>query len=37
VYGREIIEMLASNSYQNIELKKDMQGKDRMIKAALFR
>jgi len=37
VYGKEIVEMLQSKSYQNIEVRKDMQGKDRMIKAALLR
>ena len=36
VYGKEIVEMLQGKSYQNIEIRKDMQGKDRMIKAELF-
>ena len=36
VYGREIAEMLTANGFRNIEAKKDMQGKDRMIKAALL-
>ncbi|WEK21477.1 MAG: peptide chain release factor N(5)-glutamine methyltransferase [Candidatus Pedobacter colombiensis] len=31
-YGKEMIDMLRSKSFINIELKKDMQGKDRMIK-----
>lgn len=30
--GKETVEMLSSKSFINIELKKDMQGKDRMIK-----
>ncbi|MFA4868789.1 MAG: peptide chain release factor N(5)-glutamine methyltransferase [Pedobacter sp.] len=30
--GQETIDMLSSKSFINIELKKDMQGKDRMIK-----
>lgn len=33
--GKETIEMLAAKSFINIELKKDMQGKDRMIKCQL--
>lgn len=35
-YGKEIIEMLVEKGYKNIELRKDMQGKERMIKATLF-
>ena len=35
-YGKEMNEMLQAKGYQNIELRKDMQGKDRMIKAELF-
>ncbi len=35
VYGKEINELLAANGYTNIELRKDMQGKDRMIRAQL--
>ena len=34
-YGKETSEMLTAKGYQNIELRKDMQGKDRMIKAVL--
>jgi len=30
--GKETVEMLRAKSFTNIELKKDMQGKDRMIK-----
>lgn len=33
--GKETIEMLAAKSFINIELKKDMQGRDRMIKCQL--
>ena len=33
VYGKEISEMLQAKGYENIELRKDMQGKERMIKA----
>lgn len=32
-YGTEVIEMLSNKSYMNIELRKDLQGKDRMIRA----
>jgi len=35
-YGQEVAGMLTGKGYQNIELRKDMQGKDRMIKAVLF-
>ena len=35
-YGKEVVNMLAARGYQNVELKKDMQGKDRMVKAVLF-
>lgn len=31
-YGPETVEMLVSKGFQNIELRKDLQGKDRMIK-----
>ncbi|MNL62648.1 N5-glutamine S-adenosyl-L-methionine-dependent methyltransferase [compost metagenome] len=30
--GQETVDMLSSKSFINIELRKDMQGKDRMIK-----
>ena len=36
VYGKEVTAMLAAKGYQHIELRKDMQGKDRMMKAVLF-
>lgn len=32
-YGEQIVELLNSKSFKNIELRKDMSGKDRMIKA----
>ena len=32
-YGKETMEMLASLGYKNIDLRKDMSGNDRMIKA----
>lgn len=32
-YGEQIVELLTSKSFKNIEWKKDMSGKDRMIKA----
>lgn len=35
-YGKEVIEMLWRKAYREIELRKDMQGKDRMIRAVLF-
>jgi len=31
--GKETVEMLAAKGFTNIELRKDMQGKDRMVKA----
>lgn len=34
--GKEVKELLLQNGYSNIELRKDMQGKDRMIKATLL-
>lgn len=33
LYGQEILQMLLQIGFSNIELRKDMQGKDRMIKA----
>ncbi|NMB50092.1 MAG: peptide chain release factor N(5)-glutamine methyltransferase [Bacteroidales bacterium] len=33
LYGREIIEMLKSKGFSQVELKKDISGNDRMIKA----
>tara|TARA_Y100000589_G_scaffold159342_2_gene151633 strand:- start:1266 stop:2126 length:861 start_codon:yes stop_codon:yes gene_type:complete len=35
-YGREVVQMLTQVGYGNIELRKDLQGKDRMIKASLI-
>ena len=32
-YGKETVEMLAGKQFKNIELRKDMSGRDRMIKA----
>ncbi len=32
-YGREIVELLENSGFKNVELRKDMSGKDRMIKA----
>ena len=32
-YGKETVEMLSSMGYRNIELRKDLSGNDRMIKA----
>jgi release factor glutamine methyltransferase len=32
-YGKQIVELLTNKSFKNIELRKDMSGKDRMIKA----
>ena len=32
-YGKQIVELLSNNEFINIELRKDMSGKDRMIKA----
>ena len=34
-YGSEIIEMLKYSGFSNIELRKDLQGKNRMVKATL--
>lgn len=36
-YGKETIELLKHKSFKTIELKKDMSGRDRMIKASLYR
>jgi len=33
-YGKEIVELLASKGFKNIELRKDMSGRDRMIGAS---
>jgi release factor glutamine methyltransferase len=32
-YGEQIVEMLADKSFKNIELRQDMSGRDRMMKA----
>jgi len=32
-YGKEVVELLANKGFKNIELRKDMNGKDRMVKA----
>jgi len=32
--GQEILDMLSSKGFSNLELRKDLQGKDRMVKAA---
>lgn len=34
--GKETIELLENKGFKNIELRKDMSGRDRMIKATLF-
>jgi len=34
-YGNEIVELLSSKCFKNIELRKDMSGRDRMVKAAI--
>ncbi|QDW25365.1 peptide chain release factor N(5)-glutamine methyltransferase [Pedobacter sp. KBS0701] len=33
--GKETVDMLSNREFNNIELKKDMQGKDRMVRAGL--
>lgn len=33
-YGTDVVEMLKGRAFKNIELKKDMRGKDRMVKAS---
>ena len=35
-FGNEVADLLLAKGYQSIELKKDMQGKDRMIKAERY-
>ena len=35
-YGKEVVEMLDVKSFQDIELRKDMSGRDRMLKALLI-
>jgi release factor glutamine methyltransferase len=32
-YGNEVVQLLKEIGYKSIELRKDLQGKDRMIKA----
>ncbi len=34
-YGEQIVELLSNKSFKNIELRKDMSGRDRMIKATV--
>ncbi|WP_305982969.1 peptide chain release factor N(5)-glutamine methyltransferase [Roseivirga thermotolerans] len=34
-YGHEVMKLLESEGYQNVSLKQDMQGKDRMIRARI--
>lgn len=35
-FGKDMVDMLAIKGFKNIELKKDMQGKNRMIKCSRF-
>lgn len=35
-FGKEVCDLLRQYGYTNIELKKDMQGRDRMVKAVTF-
>jgi release factor glutamine methyltransferase len=35
-FGKEMAELLYQKGYANIEIRKDLQGKDRMIKAELY-
>jgi len=35
-YGEDIVKMLSDKSFKNIELRKDMSGRDRMVKAVKF-
>ena len=32
-YGKEVVELLANKGFKNIELRKDISGRDRMVKA----
>jgi release factor glutamine methyltransferase len=32
-YGKEVIELLTGKDFINMELRKDMSGRDRMVKA----
>jgi len=34
--GKEVHSLLAQQGYKNIEIKKDLQGKERMVKAEAF-
>lgn len=34
-YGREVVAMLCAEGYRQVELRQDMQGKDRMVRALL--
>ena len=35
-FGDEMVNLISDNHYSNIELKKDLQGKNRFIKAIKF-
>jgi len=35
LYGKEIVKLLKTNNFKNIELKKDLSGKNRMIRAEI--
>jgi release factor glutamine methyltransferase len=34
-YGRETVDMLRDMGYGNVELKRDINGKDRMVKSVI--
>ncbi len=34
-YGQDVVDLLSDKGYKNIELRKDMSGRDRMIKASI--
>lgn len=34
-FGKEVIDLLAQNRFKNLELRRDLQGKDRMVKGVL--
>ena len=34
--GEQTVQLFLQNGFNNVELKKDMQGKDRMVKASLL-
>ena len=33
--GKEVVDLLTEMGYQDVELRKDMSGKDRMVKASI--